>query len=131
MYFYPFSFFGVSFIFFYSPLAQFYEEMNSPSRKRRMISPSLRKHPEYNISTTSSSGNSNGSNNSSITPATSHNVMSKWAKIRSELDPEVENLKESIHKLAGILNDEIQGQYSELEACEVNVAALKRLALQV
>lgn len=96
-----------------------------------MISPSLRKHPEYNISTTSSSGNSNGSNNSSITPATSHNVMSKWAKIRSELDPEVENLKESIHKLAGILNDEIQGQYSELEACEVNVAALKRLALQV
>lgn len=95
-----------------------------------MISPSLRKH-EYSTSTTStnsSSGNS-ASNNSSITAATSH--ITKWAKLRSEFDPELENLKESIHKLAGILNDEIQGQYPELEACEVNVAALKRMALQV
>ncbi|ODM97155.1 Protein FAM65B [Orchesella cincta] len=97
----------------WDPLAQFYEEMNSPSRKRRMISPSLRKH-DYSTSTASTSSGSH---------------HTKWAKLR-ELDPEIENLKESIHKLAGILNDEIQGTYPELEGCEVNVAALKRMTLQ-
>jgi hypothetical protein len=60
-----------------------------------------------------------------------HSRSQKWPKLREIMEPGDEELKESLNKLAGIVNDEIQGQFSELEALEFNVAALKRIANQV
>lgn len=51
--------------------------------------------------------------------------------VRGEVKGQGEELRDNLVKLSSILNDEIQGQYPELEVLEVNVAALRGLAFQV
>jgi hypothetical protein len=100
----------------WDPLAQFYAQEvdnNSPLRKRRMIISPMTLKPVPAAHASSSS------------------PLKKRDEEQGEEEDLVEELKENLNKLGSVLNDEIQGQYPELEMCEVNIAALRRIANQV
>lgn len=125
----------------WDPLAQFYHpgascptigvsEAESPQRKRRMLicTPNNSSYTSSMTRTSPSSMSSSGGD-SIVSSIGRHHHHPRHS---SSSSPSVgEELRESLSKLAAILNDEIQGQYSELELVEVNVTALRRLAFQV
>ncbi|XP_035710134.1 rho family-interacting cell polarization regulator 2 isoform X3 [Folsomia candida] len=124
----------------WDPLAQFYHpgascptigvsEAESPQRKRRMLicTPNNSSYTSSMTRTSPSSMSSSGGD-SIVSSIGRHHHHPRHS---SSSSPSVgEELRESLSKLAAILNDEIQGQYSELELVEVNVTALRRLAFQ-
>ncbi|XP_035710135.1 rho family-interacting cell polarization regulator 1 isoform X4 [Folsomia candida] len=125
----------------WDPLAQFYHpgascptigvsEAESPQRKRRMLicTPNNSSYTSSMTRTSPSSMSSSGGD-SIVSSIGRHHHHPRHS---SSSSPSVgEELRESLSKLAAILNDEIQGQYSELELVEVNVTALRRLAFQL